>query len=235
MRVIFQWGAIQKQHREVAGQGVLSVSDASSLLDKSLFVASEKEAGWVPSWMWITNTPTNRGNDYSLVTPHVHCWREIKYCQVGPSREKERWKAGKLKTGIMGLSNCVIVPRRKRNIWRPASFHACWHFLSPEELFITHPPRPSEKMTWVKLYWVASRVQAKALGMGITWCSEQYKRDRWFSELLGSPISGTEYRQQQKTCKERKKQPLIFQIPTKRLTHLFLFGNQKNIQVLIHH
>lgn len=57
--------------------------------------------------------------------------------------------------------------------------------------------------------------------LAIMWRSEEYKRDGWLSELLDSPISRTAHRPQQKTRKERKKQHLIFQIPTERLTHCF--------------
>lgn len=138
-------------------------------------------------------------------TPYVHCCRERKYCQVDLSREKERWKVWNLKTGITGLSNRVIIPRRKRNIWKPASFHECWHFLSPEELLITHPPHPSKTMTGAELYCVASSVQTKAHG---TWVSCDVRRntketDGWVSSwtapyLRQHPDNNKKHRKKEK-------------------------------------
>lgn len=149
--------------------------------------------------------------------------------------KRERRKVWNLKTGITGLPSHVIIPRRKLNIWKPASFHECWHFLSPEELLITHPSRPSKKMTWAELYCVTSIVQAKALG---TWVLCGVRRntkgtDGWVSSWT-APYLGQNTDNNRKHEK-KEKTAFDFSNSNREINSLFLFGNQKNIQVLIHH
>lgn len=75
-------------------------------------------------------------------------------------------------------------------------------------------------------------VQTEALGTEVLCGIWRNTKDKWWSEF-GQPHIWDKTRKTMKNIKIKKKQSFHFSNSNREVNSLFLFGNQKNIQVLI--